>query len=327
MRPDSRRAPDTGSAVASIDSERQPAALAPAARALLEIAPWHLALFLLVMALWGLNFAVSKAALEQLPPLANMTARLILVSLLLLPFVKRPRERWGEIAALSVTLGLLNFGLLFWGLKTVDAATASVAVQLQVPFAALISAIFLNDPLGWRRALGMAIAFAGVVVIAGSPRLQGQDLALLAVIGASFVWAISNFQVKRLAHLGGLTLTAWVSVLATPQLALASLLLEQGQWAAFAGADWRAWGSVVYQGVVSAIFGYGCWYWLLARYSVNQAMPFTLLVPLFGVISGHLLLGEPVTLALVLGGALTVAGVGIIQLRRPRLAAPETTRV
>src|SRR3546814_3213789 len=67
---------------------------------------------------------------------------------------------------------------MFHGLKTVDAGTASIAIQLQVPFASLLAAIVFKDKLGWRRALGMAIVFIGVAVIAGEPRLAGQYLAL-----------------------------------------------------------------------------------------------------------------------------------------------------
>src|SRR3546814_2272947 len=76
---------------------------------------------------------------------------------------------------------------MFHGLKTVDAGTASIAIQLQVPFASLLAAIVFKDKLGWRRALGMAIAFIGVAVIAGEPRLAGQYLALGFVIIASFI--------------------------------------------------------------------------------------------------------------------------------------------
>ncbi len=97
--------------------------------------------------------------------------------------------------------------------------------------------------------------------------------------------------------------------------------------AALAAADWRAIMSVVYQSVFVVGVAYGAWYWLLNRYAVNQVMPFTLLVPIFGVLSGVFLLDEPFTLALMTGGLLTVLGVGIITVRRPKLFAPEAERV
>src|SRR3546814_20429358 len=90
-----------------------------------------------------------------------MALRFALVAILLLPFAKRPEGQWGAVFAIAVTLGLLHFSFMFHGLKTVDAGTASIAIQLQVPFASLLAAIVFQDKLGWRRALGVAIAFIG----------------------------------------------------------------------------------------------------------------------------------------------------------------------
>jgi O-acetylserine/cysteine efflux transporter len=216
---------------------------------------------------------------------------------------------------------------MFTGLRDIDASTAAIAIQLQVPFAALLSAVIFKDAIGWRRALGLAIAFIGVALIAGEPRLDGHYLALAMVISAACIWSVANIQIKLMGDVDGLTLVAWIGVFATPQIALGSYLLEDGQMAALAAADWRAWASVVFQAVFVVGIGYGGWYWLLKRYAVNQVMPFMLLMPVFGVASGVAFLDEPVTLALVGGAALTILGVGIIILRRPKLVAPEAERV
>lgn len=287
----------------------------------------HLTCILGLMLLWGINFAIAKIGLEQLPPMLFMALRFGLVAVLLLPFAKRPEGQWGAVFAIAVTLGLLHFSFMFHGLKTVDAGTASIAIQLQVPFASLLAAVFFQDRLGWRRALGMAIAFFGVAVIAGGPRLEGQYLALGLVVTASFIWSIANVQIKLLKDIDGVTLNAWVAAFATPMLIAASLVTEDGQWQALTDADLRAWFAVVYQAVVVVAIGYGYWYWLMRRYRINQIMPATLLVPPFGVLAGVVLLDEMLTVSLVAGGLMTVAGVGIIILRRPKTAAPEAERL
>jgi O-acetylserine/cysteine efflux transporter len=291
------------------------------------IAPAHLLVIVMVTAVWGINFAVAKIGLEQLPPILFVAVRWALVGLVMAPFVKLPRGRWRQVFLVSCTLGFLHFTMMFVGLRDVDAATAAIAIQLQVPFAALLAAVLFNDRLGWRRALGMAIAFAGVAIIAGEPRLEGHYVALLLVIGAACIWSVANMQIKSMGEIDGMTLNAWIGVFAGPQLALASVLLEDGQMAALAAADWRAMAAIVYQVFLVVMLGYGSWYWMLRRYDVNQVMPFMLLVPVFGVISGIVFLDEALTLALAGGGALTVLGVGIITLRRPRLVAPEAERV
>lgn len=293
----------------------------------LAIRPLHLLLLVFVTLLWGMNFAIGKIGLEQLPPLLMMALRWGLVGLLLVPFVGPPRGRWREVLMVSFTLGFLHFALMFNGLREIDAASAAIAIQLQVPFAALLAGMLLRDRVGWRQALGMAIAFVGVAIIAGEPRLEGRYLALAMVIAAACIWSVANIQVKLMGEIDGMALNAWIGVFATPQLAFASYLLEDGQAAALAAADWRAVSSVLYQALFVVVLGYGAWYRMLRRYDVTQVMPFMLLVPVFGVVSGVLLLGEHVTLALVGGGLLTVLGVGIITLRRPKLVAPEAERI
>jgi len=283
--------------------------------------------FLLIAVIWGFNFAVAKIGLAQWPPIMMMALRWALVGLLLAPFVKPPRGRWRQVFLVSFTLGFVHFAIMFTGLKSLDAATAAIAIQLQVPFAALLAAVFFNDKLGWRRALGMAIAFVGVAIIAGEPRLTSATVPLVMVIVAACIWSVANVQIKMMGDVNGMMLNAWVGVFAAPQLALASLVLEDGQWAALAAADWRAILAVLYQAVVVVIIGYGGWFWLLRRYAVNQVMPFTLLVPGFGVLSGVLVLGETMTLPLIVGGLLTVIGVGVITIIRPKLVAVEADRV
>lgn len=291
----------------------------------LAVKPLHLLLFVAVTAVWGANFAVSKIGLLQIPPIMLVAMRFALVTAILLPFAGvPPRGKLAGIALLSVVLGLFHFSMMFTGLKDIDAATAAISIQLQVPFAALLAAVAFGERLGWRRALGMAIAFAGVAVIAGEPRLDGRYLSLALVIGAALVWAVANILVKHLGDVGGTQINAWMALFATPQLALASLALEQGQWAALQAADWTILAVLAYQAVLVVALGYGTWYALLKLYDVNVTLPFTLLVPFFGVFSGVVFLGEVLTMTFLVGGAMTIVGVSIIAIRRPRLATPET---
>jgi len=214
---------------------------------------------------------------------------------------------------------------MFTGMRGLDVATASIAIQLQVPFAAILAAIFFKETLHWRRLTGMAIAFAGVVLIAGEPRLAGNLTSLLLVIAAACTWATANIQIKRIGDdVDVLALNGWVALLAAPQLALLSWLVEDGQLAAIAAADWRLWASLAFQAVLVTIFGYSVWYRLMRRFSVNHVMPFTLLVPLFGVLSGVIVFDDRLSWLMVMGGLCTIIGVAIITIRRPRVIAPST---
>ncbi len=281
-----------------------------------------MAVALLVMAVWGFNFVVAKWALADFPPVFVTCVRFALVALLIVPFARVPRGHMGGILVLSILLGGIHFPMMFTGLTQVDASTASIAIQLQVPFSALLAALVFGDRLGWRRAAGMAAAFAGVVVLAGDPKLGGGFLHLALVVGASFVFAVANIHVKRMGKVDVLALNGWMGLFAAPQLLLISLATESGQWESLANATWLGWVSVAYMAVLVTIVAYGMWYPLVARYDVNQTMPWTLTVPVFGVISAVLVLGEALTLALVAGGLLTLAGVALIVLRVPRAPEP-----
>ena len=237
--------------------------------------------------------------------------------------MKPPRGRWKDILVISMLLGVAHFALMFNGLQGLDASTAAISIQLQVPFASLLAAIFLKDKLGWRRALGMAIAFAGVVIIAGEPRLDGQYTYLFMVIVAACLWAVCNLVVKLQEPLDGMVLLAWISVFAAPVLLGLSFVFEEGQWEMLTSVGFDGISAVVYQSIFVVVLGYGIWYRLLRIYPLNIMMPFTLLLPPVGVASGVLVLGEQLTVTFLIGAAVTIVGVGIILIRRPTTAQPE----
>ena len=277
----------------------------------------HTLVALGVITLWSFNFVVVKAGLEELPPQLLIALRFALVAMLVVPFVRVPRGRLRAVAALSVTLGLLHFSLMFTSLTHVDAAVAAVTVQVGVPIATVMAAILFREPFGWRLVAGIAAAILGVAIIAGEPREGSAGWAVGLVVVAAFFWAVANLQMKSLSAVDGLAMNGWMAVFATPQLVIASLLLEENHWQALTEAGWRGWGAAAYQAVIVVILCYSLWHWLLGRYGVNRTVPLTLLLPVLGVLFSVAFLGEPFTWSLALGGATTIAGVALIVLRRP----------
>ncbi|HTZ81122.1 MAG TPA: EamA family transporter [Stellaceae bacterium] len=270
---------------------------------------------LVIMLIWGLQFPIAKIGVTELPPLFFMATRFTLVAAVICPFFPLPRDKLGGVLQLSFVLGSLHFTSMFVGLSLMDASTASLLVQSQVPFAALLAAIFFRDHLGWRRLVGLLVAFAGVVLILGEPRFGSDPLPPMLILAASFFWAFANILIKRLGPIDGLALSGWLALFSAPQLILLSLLIEQGQGAAMRAADWLTWGAVAYGGIAVTVVSYAMWYPLVRRYPVNQTMPFTLLIPLFAVASSAVLLGDELTLQTAIGGGATILGVAVIVLR------------
>lgn len=292
--------------------------------------PADAAILAAVILLWGGSLPVAKIGFEVFPPLLLMTLRFGIVAVLLAPFYRVPRERLKDVLLLSVVLGSLHFGAMFYGLQAVEAGTASLLTQVQVPFSAMLAAVFLDDRIGWRRAGGMAVAFAGVAVIGGAPNLTENLFHVGLILLAALSWAFGTFHIKRMSGPGGEPpnghmLNGWIAVFAAPQMLALTLLVEDGQWAALTAPDWRGWFAAGYMAIAVVIIGYGQWYRMLARYTLTQVMPVMLLVPVVGVAGGVVLLDEPLTWRVVVGGALVIAGVAVILIRRPRTTLPMPT--
>jgi O-acetylserine/cysteine efflux transporter len=285
--------------------------------------PIDVALVLGVMVFWGLNFVFGKWAVVELPPIFAIACRFTLVALILLPFVRVPRGDLLRILLLSLTLGCIHFSLFFTGLSGLDPGLGSIVAQSQAPFATLIGAYLYKDYPGWRRWLGMSLAFIGIWVAAGEPRIGGGYFYIALCLSGSLVWAVANFQIKALGRVDNFALNAYMALFAVPMLLAVSFTLESGHVEAIRTASAYAWFGVVYMAVVISVCTYWVWYRLLRRYEVNLVVPYSLLVPVFGVMSGVLLADDPLGWRTIAGCLVTVVGVGIITMRRPGMADPE----
>lgn len=277
--------------------------------------PFDLFLAVVVMLIWGGNFVVAKLGLAELPAILLMAMRFGAVALLLLPFVKMPRGRLKGILILSFSLGTVHYAFMFTGMKALDAGTTAILTQIQVPFSALIALFMYGERLGWVRAGGMAVAFAGIAVIMGEPRMIAEIVPVSFVIIATLVWALANIQIKELGPVNGFSLNAYLGLFAAPQLLIASFLLESDHREAATQADWGAvLLAVFYLSVMVQIVSYAIWYRLLRLYPVNQVMPISLLGPVFGVLAGVVFRGEVLTVQMIAGSIATLGGVALIML-------------
>lgn len=278
--------------------------------------PLDLLLALSVPLIWGLGFTFAKAAVSEFPPILLMALRFAVTALALVWFVKRPPGIMARLFVIALVSAAVQYSLTFYGLKLLDASTAILVVQTEVPFCALLAALFLGERLTPKKLLGMAVAFAGVALIAGEPRLDDNWDGIFLVLGGAFTWAVGQVMIRHLGQIGGFALIAWVAVFAAPQLMVASLVIESGHLAVMRDASWVVWSTIVYLGLVMTALGYGIWYHLLGRYEVNMVAPFLLLLPVVTVAGSVTLLGETLTVWLAAGGALVIAGVGIIVVER-----------
>ncbi|WP_110655254.1 DMT family transporter [Salinicola halimionae] len=274
-----------------------------------------------IIAIWAFNIIVIKVGIEDLPPLLVTVLRFMLVAVLVVPFTRISRRQLPWILLLAVTFGGLHFPLLFLGLQQSEAGTGALLVQMGTPFATLLAAIFLKEKLGSRRIVGLILAFGGVVVLAGGPSLPPPASTAL-LLASAFFWAVSTMIIKLAPPIPPLTMTGWISMFAIPLVSLGSWLFEDDQWQAIHQAGWAGWGAVIYTALMSSIAAYGLWYRLLQKHPVSRVVPLTLLMPVFAVILGVWLLGDPLGFNKVAGGVMVIAGLAVINIRFRRQRKP-----
>ena len=270
----------------------------------------------LVPVIWGMGFVVAKAAMSHFSPILLMALRFTLTAACLYYFFRPPPGIARQLFWISLISAALQYSLTFNGVRGIDAGTAALLVQLEVPFGLIMAWLAFGDRISARQIIGILIAFAGALLIIGEPRLEGDLIYAFMVIGGAFTWAVGQIMIKKLGDVGGFHLLSGVAIFAAPQLFIASWLFEDNQIEQVTSASMAAWGAVVYLGLVMTALGYGLWYRLLGRYSVNQTMPFLLLLPVTSVFGGIFFLGETLTTKIAIGGGLAIAGVALITLHK-----------
>lgn len=286
--------------------------------------PRELTVLIAMCLTWGFHFVVIKTAVSQLPPMFYAAIRMTLVAAVLSPLLRWRPGHMVRVLSAGACLGALNYAFMFNGLKLATASAAAIAIQLYTPFAVILSMVFLGDRLGWRRALGIGLAFAGVAVIAlGKPDEAGAEtrlgLGVGLVVCGSFVEAIGAILVKQSKAFRPMELLAWFAVVGTAALWAMTFLLESNHGEALASSDKPVIvGAVLYSALGGSIFGHSAYYWLLQRLPVSVVASSVPLTTFFAVCFGILLLGDPFGPRLVVGGLLTVGGVGFVLLRSAR---------
>ncbi len=284
---------------------------------IVPVQPRHIVLALVLALFWGFNFVVVAVALSDVPPLLLAAVRFGLAALPCL-FLPRPAMSWRMLIAVSLTLYVGQFGLLFPAMAVgMPPGLASIGLQVQAFLTILFAALVVGERPTPRQAGGGAVALLGLVLIGATVGAGGVTLAgFLMLLGAACCWAAGNLLLRQARNVDLLALVSWASLIAAGPLLLLSLAIEGPGRIVPAATQptWLAVGAVLYLAFVSTTFGYGVWGHLMRLYPAAVAAPFSLLVPVFGTLSAALVLGETFGAVRLAGMVLILAGLAVVAL-------------
>jgi O-acetylserine/cysteine efflux transporter len=275
------------------------------------MSPKDLLLALLVIVVWGLNFVVIKVGLEGMPPMLMGALRFMLAAFPAILLVRRPQVPLRWLLAYGMTISVGQFAFLFYAMHVgMPAGLASLVLQSQAFFTLFFAALFLGERLRGSNLFGLLVAACGLALI-GLQSGQAMTLAgFVLTIAAASMWALGNVVTRKLGKVNLLGLVVWGSLIPPlPFLAL-SLWLEGPALisASLRGIGLQSLAVLAYLAFGATLLGYGLWSRLLSRYPASQVAPFSLLVPVVGISSSALLLGERLGSLQVVGAILVMAG-------------------
>ncbi len=285
-------------------------------------------LALCVALIWGTNFVAIRVGLDAFAPLAFSALRFVAAAFPAVLLLPRPACDWKPLIACGLLLGVAQFACLFVGMQLgVSPGLASLVLQLQAFFTALLAwGLHGARPHG-HQWLGMAVAFVGVTLIAVQGGTDATPVGLALVVFAALGWAGGNLALKRVGSVDMLAFVVWMSLVPPLPLAGLSLVLEGvGAWAAIGSAPLPGWLALGYIAFASTLVGYALWGGLMQRHPVTLVAPFSLLVPVAGMAASSLLLDEAFTPMKLAAAALVMAGL-VVNVFGARLLAAVRLRL
>ena len=297
--------------------------------------PIHIALAVLVTFIWGVNFTFIAWALESFPPLMLTALRFFFTAVPLVLFLKPPKFN-RTLFIYAIGTFVMQYAFVFTAMHLgASAGLTALLLQVQIFITVLLAYVILGEAVSRMQIIGMLVGVLGLGVIAlnlgGDMPLVGFICILIAAIGwsfgniaskqASMQQSTSNISTaapvnsnnkasNKSSALSALALVVWGGLIACVILTLSSLLFENDAWAlaTFTQASFKSWLSLGFIVYISTLIGFGLWAHLLSQNIASKVMPFALLVPLFGMATSVLLLGEVVTWWKMLAMILILSG-------------------
>jgi len=278
----------------------------------------HVVMAFIIVILWGLNFVTLKIAVLSLPPIFLAGLRFFLISFPWIFFVKKPKVSNKQFFSLPITLGVLQYSLLYYGMSTgLSVGLSSVILQTQSFFTVIMSAFLIKEKPSLNEIIGLIIGMLGVIILLtyndGDFKLQ----AIFIILAAAMSWGVANIQLKNLGNINMVSFLIWISPLAAILLFIISFILEYDSLLKidFSNIEIKVFLSIFYTAYISTVIGFTMWQYLLNKYKSIQITPYGLLVPVTGSFFGYIILNEVLEIYQIISGIIIIIGLMIISIK------------
>ena len=268
----------------------------------------------------GFGFVIAKPAFESFPPILLMGIRFTFAASILVWWFPIPRGYLKKIFIASFIANTLQYSITYTGLNYIEASSAVLLVQMEVPFGVIFAYFMLKEKPTLRALIGITIAFIGVYILTGSPNLDGKFFGIALTILGSAIWALGQVIVKPLSkEINPLALVAWLALFSGPILISLSAIIDGNTINYLTKASFDHWLIAIYIGFFMQPITYGCFYYVLKNNPLYKVLPVvTMGIPPTGLLAAIFLLGEKPTAELFIGGAIIIFGVIMIVFTKPK---------
>lgn len=274
----------------------------------------HMVLAILVTLVWGVNFPITKLGLRSIDPFVLTGIRFALAAIPLVFFIKRPTIKFSYVVAYGFIFGLGMWGVINYGIQVgVSPGIASLIIQLSVFFTMGWGALLFKEKLRRAQLIGALLALVGLAGIISTQQGEHAILGVLLIVLSAVAWSVGNVIIKTSSVKEIFSFMVWASLFPPIPLFFIAWLMQGA--APFenlqSSLDLTAVLSIIFQVYLATHFAYWGWNSLLKLYPVSTVAPLSLLIPVFGIGSSMLIIGEHISTLNLISIAIIIMGLAV----------------
>lgn len=275
---------------------------------------------ILVCFIWGINFVVIKKGLQDLPPFLFIALRYVIAATPIL-FIKKPSVPLRIIVGFGFFLGVVKFSGTFCGIHCgVGAGICSLLIQIHVLFTIILSFLIFKKSLFRNQIIGIIVSCVGIIIIGIEMNAQSNFSGFMMVMGAALAWAIANIIVQMAPSCDPFSLIVWSSLIPPLPLYSLSYFFDQENIVySLTHISFLGIGCLLYTAIFATWLGASLWAKLLIKYPAATVVPYSFLIPIFGLLSGVIICNESLSFTTGFASFIVLLGL-IINQRLPKVS-------